>query len=296
MACDTPLLIAKAGTTSSKKNSRGHYTIYNEDLKVPCGKCPPCKRRRISDWVFRLLEEDKISSSSKFITLTYDTKCIPITQNGYKTLQRADFQKFMKRLRKKQLKHYPNSPPIKYYMAGEYGEKRYRPHYHAIIFNVIDTEFIATTWPLGTVDIGNVSGASIAYTCKYLEKLKRIPEHRNDDRKKEFSLMSNGLGKSFLTPQMIAYYQDDIKRYHVTTPDGIKIAMPTYYRKRIFSEDQQKLQTKYIQKLLKDKEELNIQEYAKLYPDHKTYHEYLDSARRSAYNNFYNGQIKRNLD
>ncbi len=288
MACDTPIVVIDAG-----QMVKG--TIYNDDVKVPCGKCPPCKRRRVSDWVFRLQEEDKSSSSSHFVTLTYNTKCIPLTKNGMMTLNKRDYQLFMKRLRKAQLKAHPNSPPIKYYMAGEYGEKRFRPHYHAIMFNVVDLAQIRTSWQMGEVDIGNVSGASIAYTCKYIDKPKRIPLHRNDDRKKEFSLMSKGLGHSFLTTEMIEYYQNDIRRYHVTTPNGTKIAMPKYYRKRIFNEDQIKLQTQHIQALLKSEEKSNEFAYDIKNPN-TTYHEFMESGRRARYNSFYKTQIKRNHD
>ena len=65
---------------------------------LPCGKCPNCYARRISGWSFRLMEEDKVSSSSYFITLTYDNP--PMSENGFMTLKKSDFQKFMKRLRK----------------------------------------------------------------------------------------------------------------------------------------------------------------------------------------------------
>ena len=42
---------------------------------------------------------------------------------------KKEFQKFMKKLRKK----YPQKK-IKYMVSYEYGEKLYRPHIHAIIY------------------------------------------------------------------------------------------------------------------------------------------------------------------
>jgi len=100
-----------------------------EYIPVPCSKCPPCKKRRTSGWSFRLVKEGERSQSALFVTLTYNTDSVPITSNGFMNLDKADVQKFMKRLRKL------SKEKLKYYVCGEYGTKRMRPHYHLIIFN-----------------------------------------------------------------------------------------------------------------------------------------------------------------
>jgi len=94
-----------------------------EKVPVPCGRCPPCKLRRVNGWVFRMLEEEKVSSSSHFVTLTYDTSTVPISDNGFMTLRKRDFQLFMKRLRKLCL-----DAKLKDYAVGEYGTNYKRPH------------------------------------------------------------------------------------------------------------------------------------------------------------------------
>lgn len=159
------------------------------EVPVPCGKCPACRARRISGWSFRLMEQEKISSSAHFITLTYDTKHVPITAKGFMQINKRDFQLFLKRLRKS---HSTALNPIKYYAVGEYGGRTSRPHYHAIIFNA-ELDKIQPAWELGQVHYGSVTGASIGYTLKYMSKKSRIPMHENDDRQKEFSLMSKNL-------------------------------------------------------------------------------------------------------
>ncbi len=181
-------------------------------------------------------------------------------------------------------------------MAGEYGETKYRPHYHAIIFNVENPQYIADEWNHGTVDIGNVSGASCAYCAKYIDKQKRIPQHQNDDRMREFSLMSKHLGASFLTPQMIQYYNDDKTRNSLYTPQGTRIALPKYYRERLFSKETRQLQTKYIQELLETEEETNEAEYNKnnRNKDDYDYHTWKSLSRQATYTQFYKNQIKRN--
>lgn len=199
---------------------------------VPCGKCPACVARRTSGWSFRLMQEEKHAISSHFITLTYDTKHVPITKKGFMDINKDDIQKFFKRLRKAH--EGDNTPSIKYYTVGEYGGKTARPHYHAIIFNA-RIELIEKTWQLGNIHYGTVEGASIGYTLKYMSKKRKIPMHQNDDRTPEFALMSKGLGASYITLKMQKWHFKDINnRLYCQTLDGKKIAMPRYYKEKIF--------------------------------------------------------------
>lgn len=205
MACRSPYFVDIKGNPKA--------------IPVPCGRCPPCQRRRINDWVFRLLQEDKVSVTSYFVTLTYDNDSVPLSPRGWMTLNKSDYQKYMKRLRKL-------SPrKLKYYAVGEYGSKTDRPHYHAIIFNALPDD-IVDAWsvngvPIGNVFIGNVSGDSIGYTAKYISKESRIPVHARDDRIKEFSLMSKGLGKCYLDDvKNVKYHKADLSRTFVTHMNG----------------------------------------------------------------------------
>lgn len=183
-------------------------------------------------WSFRLLQEDKHSLSSHFITLTYDTSCVPITQKGYMTLDKRDIQLFMKRLRKE------NKEQLKYYLCGEYGSKTMRPHYHMIIFNV-DIKTLQPAWKRGQIHYGQVSAASVGYTLKYMFKDHKIPIHKNDDRQKEFSLMSKGLGLSYLTKNMVKWHKADLlNRMYCNVEGDKKIAMPRYYKDRIYNRDE----------------------------------------------------------
>lgn len=237
------------------------YRVYKDGnpipYDVPCGKCAVCKRRRVSQWVFRLQQEEKISSSSKFITLTYDAKNLPLTANNFPTLHKPDFQKFMKRLRKRQ------KTKIRYYAVGEYGTLRQRPHYHAILFNVEDEEYITQAWGLGATHIGTVTASSIAYTAKYIDKDKQIPVHKNDKRVKEFSLMSKGIGKNYITPASKQYHKSDLTRCFVTTPQNIRVAIPRYYRNKIYTEKERKKQNEIISDLISEKQRIDFKEYLK---------------------------------
>lgn len=203
----------------------------NSNALVPCGKCPACCARRVSNWSFRLMQEDRVSISSHFITLTYAPKHVPKTKNGFRSVCRRDCQLFFKRLRKA----HTQGPPIKYYLASEYGNKTRRPHYHLILFNA-DLNKIAPAWDLGDIYYGTVTGPSVGYTLKYISKDKSAIHHCNDDREREFSLISKGLGKSYLTAAMIKWHQNDITERMYVYQDGKKLGLPRYYKKWIYTE------------------------------------------------------------
>jgi hypothetical protein len=236
-----------------------------EYIPVPCSKCPPCKKRRTSGWSFRLVKEGERSLSALFVTLTYNTETVPITENGFMNLDKADVQKFMKRLRKL------SKQKLKYYVCGEYGTKRMRPHYHLIIFNA-DKEKVEQAWtldrrPLGQIYIGDVNEASIGYTLKYMTKKGKIPMHYNDDRQKEFSLMSKGLGSNYLTEKMLKWHKNNIEeRMYCNIKGNKKIAMPRYYKDKIYSQFDKVRISNYIKEKAEIEENKLINELGENYP------------------------------
>jgi len=210
--------------------------LIKRGVTVPCGKCPKCIARRVSGWSFRLLQEEKISLSAHFITLTYDSKYVPITSGGLLTLFKRDTQLFFKRLRKAHEKE-EILVPIKYYLVGEYGGRTLRPHYHAILFNA-KLELINDAWKRGHIYYGSVSGASVGYTLKYMSKQKkRFRISEVDDRLPEFALMSKGLGSSYLNEVNCNWHVEDlVNRMYCTVVGGVKLAMPRYYKDKLYFE------------------------------------------------------------
>lgn len=233
--CYTPQTIYR-----SKNGDKSVHT-------VPCGKCPKCCARRISQWSFRLMQEHKVATSSYFITLIYDTQHVPITQNRYMSVVKRDVQLFFKRLRRAHGKKYKGgSLPLKYYCAAEYGELCRRPHYHIILFNA-DISLIQPAWSdpqtgkhLGAVHFGGEQGvceASVGYTLKYISKPKWKRQHQRDDRAGTFALMSKGLGAAYVTAKTIRFHNDlPNERMCLKIPfSGGKLAsMPRYYKDRIY--------------------------------------------------------------
>ena len=146
-------------------------------LTIPCGQCVGCRLERSRQWAVRCVHEASLHEDNCFITLTYNNESLP--EDG--SLNKKHFQDFMKRLRKK----YKNKK-IRYYHCGEYGDKNFRPHYHAIIFGLefddqklftvnngeklYTSEKLEKLWPFGFSTIGTVTFESAAYVARYVMK------------------------------------------------------------------------------------------------------------------------------
>lgn len=233
-----------------KKNNRKTSKDYATDI-FPCGKCPACVKRRVAGWTFRLLEELKVSQSAMFITLTYSDETIPYSENGLPTLDKTDYQKFMKRFRKRITSYVTKKediPKLKYYAAGEYGTQTNRPHYHAIIFNspqffIDHPDVLCSIWSNGQIVIDKVTAASIAYVAGYcMKKVEGTPVgiDEGDDRNPEFSLMSKKMGLEYITPAKLKYYKENLEPY-LLVEGGQKISMPRYFKDKMFTESERNI-------------------------------------------------------
>lgn len=234
--CFNPLRLAKDGELY-------YGVLYPKGLNAQCGKCAQCKIQRRQQWIFRMSEEQKQSQSCHFVTLTYNNEHVPRTKNGFNTLNRKSLKSFWKKLRRKN-QALGNKNKIKYYIAGEYGGLKGRPHYHAIIYNSLE-ETYTQAWTnkngqqLGTVDIGTVTEKSIAYTTSYIDKYGKIPQHSRDDREPEFSNKSNGLGLTYINEITKIYHQ---RSRDMTIRIGkVKVPIPRYYKSKIWSEKEVKI-------------------------------------------------------
>lgn len=215
--------------------------------KYPCGKCIECMQARRNSWHIRLLNELKVAQNAIFATFTYDDECITLTENNLMNLDYKDVQRMWKRYRTNYYRKHKENSKLKYFLVGEYGSNTHRPHYHAIIFNV-DVEMLQNMWEYGFSHIGEVNEKSIFYTLKYCLKKTHEDQFRNeyDDRAPEKALMSKGLGISYLTKEMIKYHKNDITR-GVTYLGNKKMALPRYYRDKIFTELEKEQRTQKIQ-------------------------------------------------
>lgn len=93
---------------------------------APCDRCWSCRENYVSDWVGRCLAEAATSEVSCTVSLTY----APPEHHldiSHRVVDPHHFQLFIKRLRNAGHK-------IRYLVAGEYGDRKGRSHFHAILF------------------------------------------------------------------------------------------------------------------------------------------------------------------
>lgn len=242
-----------------------------EEIQVPCGRCFECKKRKSNDWTFRIQQEHKNAFSAAFVTLTYDPMFVPATKSSLKTLVKKDVQDYIKRLRRRQERYceeqgFETAPQIRYYACGEYGSQTYRPHYHLIIFNVLEMQHCTDSWqkwvytvnekkellPIGYVDVQVPQEGALRYVAKYLMKPHKIPRWKGDDRLPEFHIMSKGFGAQYLTPEMIQWHKKDLNRNYCALKGNIKIALPRYYRDRIYNATEKEQQNNLIDSIVQE--------------------------------------------
>lgn len=226
--CMSPLVL--------KRDEPNKYGYYSE--KVPCSKCYNCKKNRTAQWVFRLKQEYKRADSAIFLTCTYEDEHLSWVRQPTGELQKnlnyRDHQLFIKRLRKAATK---SEKPLKYYGVGEYGEKFERPHFHYILFNLLDYQreewFIKECWQNGDVRVDPCTSRSMAYVTGYVDKKIVKPEMAEKDaRRREKSFMSKGLGETFITTPTLEYYKRK-KRGYIDLGNN-KVSMPRYYKNKLY--------------------------------------------------------------
>lgn len=215
MQCLNPISI-------KRPNGNGN----GDRITVPCGRCSACLSNLRQQWTFRVTQEFKKCYTSYFITLTYEDKNLYVNENGIPSVSKRHIQLFFKKLRKTQKRQ------IRYYLSSEYGPKTKRPHYHAIIFDIENTENIHKCWDNGFVRIDPVNEARIAYTTKYCITKAKIPKLAD----KVFSLMSRrpAIGHHYLQSHA-KWHEADPSRFYVSEK-GIKQSMPRYYKNKLYGE------------------------------------------------------------
>ena len=116
--------------------------IENVGGIVRCGRCHHCRIHRRREKTARIVLEGKGKQDCLFVTLTYSDEFLPTEIYDLDTgeikyfhetgcLDKRAIQLFKKRL----LRRFPPRT-IRFWCAGEYGEKRGRPHYHLVIWGV----------------------------------------------------------------------------------------------------------------------------------------------------------------
>lgn len=226
------------------RDKSGTFTMKPTGLPmaVKCSKCIGCRLERSRQWAVRCLHEAQMHPNNCFITLTFNDEAMKKRQST--SLRKRDFQLFMKKLRKKY------GPGIRYYHCGEYGEKKGRPHYHAILFNhqfadrkiykkqgtyvIYTSKELEEIWGHGFCTIGDANFETAAYVARYILKKKfgkQAEEHYVDKttgevRLPEYTTMSRrpGIGSLWYEKHSTDVYPAD-----VVVARGRQMKPPNYY-------------------------------------------------------------------
>lgn len=203
MPCFSPKQASYKINSNGKKTIQFSYTrpasiSKDNNLLLPCGKCRDCLLKRSHQWAVRCIHEASLYKDNSFITLTYNDEFLKeMCPTG--SLNRKHIQDFMKRLRKnfsygvryldvKDVSRTYKSTMIRFFLAGEYGEKLDRPHYHLILFNVdfpdktywktvngnplYRSSCLEKLWKFGFSSIGSVTFESATYVAR--TSLKKV--------------------------------------------------------------------------------------------------------------------------
>lgn len=202
---------------------------------VPCGKCLGCRIDYSREWANRMCIELDDNPRAVFLTLTYNDAHLPRSDSGRPTLCKRDLQLFWKRLRKS----FPGVT-IRYYVAGEYGPKTLRPHYHAIVYGISLADFpdlyclghnelrqpyyssrrMESIWGNGYILMSDVSYKTCAYVARYvLKKHYGSDKTRLCDSIQEFSLCSRRPGIGLL--HAVDYVLSGNNMFPLSTASGV---------------------------------------------------------------------------
>lgn len=211
---------------------------------VPCGKCAFCLMNKRSQWMFRIHYEMKAQTNPGwFITLTYEQKYVKRAADGRLSLRFRDVQLFLKKLRKAKYN-------AKYICVGEYGTETHRPHYHMLLWTDCPVGKLERFWTtkrgelLGRIHFGRITMASAMYTLKYIIQPKQKEENGIEKTRAQFS---KGLGLSYLSRAVYDYHTFDYDSPNfLGVVDGKPVALPRYYRYKIFTKYQMRREASRI--------------------------------------------------
>lgn len=121
---------------------------YNiKSAYVPCGECAECRKKMQMDWTSRLkCELEHYHFHRKFnvgfITLTYNDRHLPhiprrfFKKGEYKRIpcfSYIDIKRFTDGIRNYLFRVHGLTDGYRFFLSSEYGEKKHRPHYHAVL-------------------------------------------------------------------------------------------------------------------------------------------------------------------
>lgn len=237
---------------SSYEDRDGEKWTIEKFTIVPCGHCPECVKRHSQDWATRCLLEERsleergIEHLTYYITLTYSDPCLPTSlSSGLPSLCKKDVS--VKWLGTSLHHHFdPLGVKMKYFLCGEYGDHKGRPHYHLILWLVSNkpldrdetSKFLSSSWKFGISDIQIPNSPNCySYVSRYVDK-KQLDSVTQSAYEKlgiqpVFLLVSKGIGSRYLMDHM-----EDIFKYgYIQGTNGFRNPIPRYFFKLVEGSD-----------------------------------------------------------
>lgn len=237
--CLYPVFVKNPKYKPNKKN-KGRPPVCKDKrllyIPIKCGCCIECRKEKQREWRVRL-EEELRSNYGYFITLT-------ISPEGIKDLEEKTglnwkenpneiaskgLRLFLERVRK------DTGKSMRHWCVTELGEDKDRIHLHGIFFGQRSAELIKKHWKYGFIFIGQYCNSrSVNYMTKYMLKVDiKHPEF------KQIVLASAGIGAGYMDRPDYLWQKQNYKNINVATytfRNGTKMAMPKYYKNKIFTE------------------------------------------------------------
>lgn len=243
MTCYHPI---RAWRSQSGRQANGKWPlVFNKsagygdlEVEIPCGRCIGCRLERSRQWAMRCVLESQLYERNVFVTLTYRDSDLP--SDGSVSVRAL--QLFLKRLRKRF-----SDERIRFFACGEYGSKKFRPHYHLLLFNhsfndatlwsrrsgqlLYRSPALEELWPYGFSTIGAVTFESAAYCARYILKKVTGQDSREHygERHPEFVTMSRkpGIASAWFDKYNSDVYPGD----RVVLRGGLSLLPPKFFDK-----------------------------------------------------------------
>lgn len=145
-----------------------------------CRSCAQCRAVRKRDVIGRALAENRHAAGGTCVTLTYgrDPRISANQHPHAKKLHYQDFQKFIKRIRARQIPGTTEKYKVRYMVAGEYGSLKGRAHWHCVLwwynsvpeYSTVERWSEDPFWQEGFTQWQKINPSGISYVAKYITK------------------------------------------------------------------------------------------------------------------------------
>ncbi|AYQ58211.1 putative VP4 [Microviridae sp.] len=265
-------LLQNCGDSFYFRSAKECYLVHEAQRFVPCGKCSECLNQRSKMYALRCLMEAREHEEVCSLILTYDKQHL-----GDGRLHYDHVRAFFKRLRR-YVEYRYGKTGLKFFVCGEYGDKKKRPHWHMMVFgfrphkererivgypggtNNTEVRYkslkLQELWEQGYVDVTDFDDTHAFYIARYVQKKfvkgsdldSTLKQPIEDQEYCPQKFCSPGLGNEYFFKHMKTFLREgkiEVAGHTYAIPRCFKDLM-----KKLVSEDPE-FQTDYYEGLRK---------------------------------------------